>query len=59
MRPPLLALLLLLLLPPLAHLQQPAGAPVSLVWDVDNSAALDTPPGVTRGDRGLSAGDVV
>ena len=51
MRPPLLALLLLL---PLAHLQQPAGAPVSLVWDVDKSSTLDTPPGVTRGDRGLS-----
>ena len=44
----LLPLLLLLLLLPVA------AAPVTLVWDIDKSATVDTPAGVVRGDRGLS-----
>jgi hypothetical protein len=46
--------LLLLLLP--APLLQLSGAPVTLVWDIDKSASVDTPKGVVRGDRGLTCG---
>ena len=31
-----------------------AAAPVTLVWDIDKSAGVDTPAGVVRGDRGTS-----
>ena len=32
-------------------------APVTLVWDIDKSASVRTPPGVLRGDRGLSCSE--
>ena len=40
-----------MLLLPLLRL---AASPVTLVWDIDKSAGVDTPAGVVRGDRGTS-----